>query len=116
LIERTGTNLEPWTGYLAANGEHVVVGTCGFKAPPDGDGTVEIAYFTFPCHEGKGHATAMAAALVERARREPRVQLIRAHTLPERNASTRILEKTGFTLVGEVVDPEDGQYGAGSAR
>ena len=36
------------------------------------------------------------------------VRLVRAHTLPERNASTRVLEKNGFRLVGPVVDPEDG--------
>ena len=50
----------------------------------------------------------MAAALVARAMREPDVQIVVAHTLRERNASTRVLEKTGFALVGEVVDPEDG--------
>jgi RimJ/RimL family protein N-acetyltransferase len=34
--------------------------------------------------------------------------IVRAHTLPERNASTRILEKCGFTFRGEILDPEDG--------
>jgi RimJ/RimL family protein N-acetyltransferase len=33
---------------------------------------------------------------------------IRAHTMPEQNASTRVLEKCGFRWLGEVVDPEDG--------
>src|SRR6185503_4650545 len=36
------------------------------------------------------------------------VRLVRAHTLPERNASTRVLEKNGFRLLGPIVDPEDG--------
>jgi ribosomal-protein-alanine N-acetyltransferase len=36
------------------------------------------------------------------------VQLVRAHTLPEVNASTRVLLKCGFRHVGTVVDPDDG--------
>lgn len=81
-----------------------VVGICGYKGPPGPDGGVEIAYGTFPPYEGKGYATAAARELLIRAR-APRV---RAHTLPEANASIRILSKLGFTLAGEVQDPEDG--------
>jgi hypothetical protein len=36
------------------------------------------------------------------------VKLIRAHTLPQINASTRILTKCGFDRIGEMIDPEDG--------
>jgi len=32
-----------------------------------------------------------------------------AHTLPETNASTRVLEKVGMNFVGEVIDPDDGR-------
>jgi GNAT superfamily N-acetyltransferase len=70
LFERTGVTAEPWSGYLAMDrAQHVIVGTCGFKAPPDDDGVVEIAYFTFPDFEGRGYGSAMAIGLVERARR-----------------------------------------------
>jgi ribosomal-protein-alanine N-acetyltransferase len=34
--------------------------------------------------------------------------VVRAHTLPNPNASTRVLTKCGFHRVGEVIDPEDG--------
>jgi ribosomal protein S18 acetylase RimI-like enzyme len=108
LLGRTGAALPPWTGYLAVDEAGLIVGTCAFKAPPDPDGVVEIAYFTFPPFEGRGIASAMAAALVERARHEPGVRRLRAHTRPGANASTRILEKTGFDRVGEIVDPDDG--------
>ena len=37
-----------------------------------------------------------------------KVSIVRAHTLPERNASCRVLTKCGFKLIGEVNDPEDG--------
>ena len=31
-----------------------------------------------------------------------------AHTLPERNASCAVLNRNGFTLESEIIDPEDG--------
>jgi [ribosomal protein S5]-alanine N-acetyltransferase len=100
----------PWWGsFLAMDpGSRIVVGTCSFKGPPDADGAVEIAYFTFPVYEGRGYATAMAALLTSRAGDAPSARTVRAHTLPERNASVRILEKLGFAHLGEIVDPEDG--------
>jgi GNAT superfamily N-acetyltransferase len=98
-----------WGAFLAMDTEsRLVVGTCGYKGPPDADGAVEIAYFTFPAYEGRGYATAMAALLTSRAGAAPPARTVRAHTLPERNASVRILEKLGFAHLGQVVDPEDG--------
>ena len=61
-----------------------------------------------PEFEGQGFATEMAEALVARAFASDEVQVVRAHTLPEANASTRVLCKNGFSKVGETVDPEDG--------
>jgi RimJ/RimL family protein N-acetyltransferase len=99
----------PWIGYLAVRAEsHQVVGICGFKDAPTHAGDVEIAYFTFPLFEGQGCASAMAAELVNTARSSPLVRQVIAHTLPERNASCRVLEKNGFHNIGEVIDPEDG--------
>lgn len=46
-----------WGGYIILDettGE--VIGSCAFKAPPTAQGTVEIAYFTFPGFEGQGYA------------------------------------------------------------
>jgi RimJ/RimL family protein N-acetyltransferase len=94
-----------WGCFLAvdeAGGQ--VVGTCAYKGGPAADGSVEVAYRTFPPFEGLGYATGMAAALAARA--GPRRVL--AHTLPERNASCRVLEKAGFIWAGEVIDAEDG--------
>jgi RimJ/RimL family protein N-acetyltransferase len=50
----------------------------------------------------------MAQGLVERAIAAPEVHRIRAHTLPEPNASTRILEKLGFLKSGDAMDPDAG--------
>lgn len=35
---------------------------------------------------------------------DERVTKVIAHTLPERNASTRVLEKTGFSYDGEIAE------------
>jgi ribosomal-protein-alanine N-acetyltransferase len=98
-----------WGSFLAMDsGSRLVVGTCSYKGPPDAGGAVEIAYFTFPAYQGRGYATAMAAHLTAQAATPPPARTVRAHTLPERNASVRILEKLGFAHLGQVVDPEDG--------
>ena len=44
--------------------DRLAVGSMGFKAPPDGTGTVEIGYAVNRSHRGRGYATEMAAALV----------------------------------------------------
>jgi RimJ/RimL family protein N-acetyltransferase len=36
------------------------------------------------------------------------VQVVRAHTFAESNASARVLTKCGFHHAGEVIDPDDG--------
>ena len=109
MLQRTEATT-PWTGYLAVDRTHqIIIGTCAFPAPPDPEGVVEIAYFTFPSFEGRGYASAMAAGLVELAEGTAGIRRLRAHTLPEGNASTRILEKLGFERVGETIDPDVGQ-------
>ena len=96
----------PWIGYLAIeNGGYV--GICGFKSPPR-DNRVEIAYFTFPEYESRGIATRMAAELILMAHNAVPALVVAAQTLPEENASTSILKKLQFRLVGTVDHPEDG--------
>jgi RimJ/RimL family protein N-acetyltransferase len=99
-----------WSGYFVVDeGTREVVGSCAFKTPPTAEGTVEIAYFTYAGFEGRGYATEMARKLVELASRSAAVRRVIAHTLPETNASTRVLQKVGMTLLGEVMDPQDGR-------
>jgi ribosomal-protein-alanine N-acetyltransferase len=95
-----------WFGHFAIEGEtQQMAGVCSLKGPPDG-GTVEMAYFTLPGFEGRGIGTEMARFVLERARALPKVKTVMAHTAPEHNASTRILEKIGMQFAGE--DEEDG--------
>jgi len=61
-----------------------------------------------PDYQGKGYATEAAQALVDYGFSDSRVRVVIAHTLPESNASGRVLTKCGFKHIGEVIDPEDG--------
>lgn len=97
----------PWTGYIV-DWEGCTIGTCAFKSAPVA-GRVEIAYFTFPSFEGRGLATAMAEALVALARSADPGVTVAAQTLPERNASNRVLEKLGFRRAGTAIDAEVGE-------
>jgi ribosomal-protein-alanine N-acetyltransferase len=96
----------PWIGYLVfENG--TCVGSCAFKSPPRNN-RVEIAYFTFPGHESRGIATQMASELIRIALDKMPAVVVAAQTLPVENASTSILKKLRFRLVGTVQHPEDG--------
>src|ERR1041385_5593339 len=106
----TASEADPWRYGFAllhcASG--IVIGNGGFAGPPDANGVVEIAYGVVPDYEGNGFATEAARALIEYAETDERVRTICAHTLPQRNASTRILEKCGFRRSGEINHPTDG--------
>jgi RimJ/RimL family protein N-acetyltransferase len=95
----------PWISYLAFV-DSEPVGICSFKGPPAND-RVEIAYLTFPGFENRGVATDMASQLAAIASSRL-LACIAAQTLPERNASHRVLEKAGFRVVGPVEHPDDG--------
>jgi RimJ/RimL family protein N-acetyltransferase len=101
---------DPWIlGFaIVHQANDAVVGWCGFKGPPAEDGIVEISYGVALEHQGRGYATEAAAALVAFAFHREDVRTVCAHTLAATGASTRVLTKCGFQLVGQVVDPEDG--------
>ena len=103
------SSADPWIhGFMMVHRDtNKVLGRCGFKGPP-GDGVVEIAYGVNPDQQSKGYATEAAQILTDYAFASGKVQVVRAHTLPDWNASTRVLTKCGFRRIGEVIDPEDG--------
>lgn len=97
----------PFCAYVARD-SGVLVGFGGFKGAPDDAGAVEIGYLTFPLHVGKGVATAVAAGLVAIAREHGATQVV-ALTMPQVNASTRVLEKNGFAHKGSEIDEDIGE-------
>jgi [ribosomal protein S5]-alanine N-acetyltransferase len=106
----TAKQPDPWQfGFAVIHRlDNLLIGICGFPGPPDSDGIAEIAYGIAPAYQGRGYATEAASALIDFATSDNRVRTIRAHTLPEKNASTRVLEKCGLKKIGDAVDPENG--------
>jgi len=96
----------PWIGYLGVL-EDEAVGTCAFKGPPVA-GRVEIAFFSFPGHEGRGVATAMGRQLLAVAATAAPGLLLTAQTLAQESASTAVLRRLGFQFAGPVAHAEDG--------
>lgn len=109
LARMRKTEPSPWThGFEIVDGmTGTVVGSCGYKGPPDSGGTVEIAYAVHPDQRGRGFAKEASTALIKFAFGAG-ARLVRAHTRPANDASARVLVACGFERVGEVVDPEDG--------
>ena len=104
------SDADPWRiGFAVVHRElRLVIGSSGYKGPPDSEGVVEIAYGIVPHFERRGFATQVAAALTAHAFSFDEVKMVLAHTLPETNASNSVLKKCGFEFVGEVTDPVDG--------
>lgn len=85
------------------------IASIGFKGRPDVGGIAEFAYQIDETQQGKGYAAETLEGIVQFALSRSEASLVRAHTLPEKNASTSVLKKCHFQFVGEVTDPEDGQ-------
>jgi ribosomal-protein-alanine N-acetyltransferase len=95
------------TRFFVLEDPRTLVGWGGFKGPPR-DGAVELGYAIAPAFEGRGLATAAVREMLRQAFAEPAVQAVVAHTLPELNASVRVLEKCGFASEGEVPEANVG--------
>ena len=108
LMSEIETEGSPWGPYLFLSRDRTrLIGSGGFKGEPR-DGGVEVGYEIAPGLRERGYATEATEGLVEKAFTHPEVEFVLAHTLAERNPSTRVLEKAGFTLDGELNDPDDG--------
>jgi ribosomal-protein-alanine N-acetyltransferase len=86
--------------FFVAGDPPELVGWGGFKGPPQ-NGVVELGYEIAERRQGRGLATAATRAMLAEAFADERVEAVIAHTLAERNASNRVLEKNGFRYDGE---------------
>jgi len=109
LLKTDPSLLHWWTYLFVHTQDRMLVGSGGFKGKPDDSGMVEIGYEIVPEYRNRGLATEAAQGLVDYAFSHPQVNTVQAHTLPERNPSTRVLEKVGMKYVGTVHDPHDGE-------
>lgn len=87
-----------------------LIGTAGFTGPTV-DGVVEIRHGIVKTQWRKGYASEAVAALLAWASNDARVQRVRAHTLRGDPASSGVLLKNGFVLVGQSQDPSVGGDG-----
>ena len=106
LYKRVGFHA-PWVSYVAVS-DDIAVGGGAFVGAPR-NGIVEIAYFTLPEYEGRGFAYSTAAQLCQIARVALPDVVLSAFTLPELNASGRILAKLGFKHTGTAYDADAGE-------
>ena len=98
---------KPWIGYFATLDNDEIIGIAGFKGKPK-EGKVEIGYGTFKNYQQQGVGTQLCRQLIFLSLQNDSKITITARTLPENNASTRILEKNGFEFAGFVWDENDG--------
>lgn len=98
----------PWlyhAAVLRATGE--VVARCGFHAPPDADGMVELGYRVQPQWRRRGLATELAAGMLAWACEQGARRCV-ASTTPDNVASQGVLARLGFVRTGEWIDEVDG--------
>ena len=72
----------------------------------DGIKEVEVAYAFMPDYWGKGLATEVVKELVSIAIDDIGLTSVIAFTLPENNASARVLEKVGFVFEKSIIHAE----------
>lgn len=89
-----------------AAGGRTAVGSGGFKGSPDATGTVEVGYSILEQHQRQGLAPEGVSALITWAFSHDAVRRIIAQTMPDLRPSIRVLEKCGFSYVGQGL--EDG--------
>ena len=98
-----------WLTYLPIDRQKkVLIGSCGYKGKPDENGLIELGYEVAKEYRNQGYATEITKLLVQNAFEDEQVSTIQAHTLAEKNASVRVLEKCNFKFAKELMDSEDG--------
>jgi [ribosomal protein S5]-alanine N-acetyltransferase len=101
---------EPWNMYyIVMLTPRAVIGTCGFKGPPDFNGCVEVGYSVVQEFRGCGLATEAVNKLISTAFDQGALE-VAAETYPSLTPSVRVMEKCGMTLMGAGADPGTVRY------
>lgn len=90
-----------WSGMIVHVSDAIVIGSMGFKSPPDELATVEIGYDIVKKYQGQGYATEMARGLIDWAFHQPNVCRVIAECLVSNVPSIRVLEKVGMKRVSQ---------------
>lgn len=84
-----------------------VIGTGGFKGPPDAAGFVEVGYSILPSHRRRGYAREAVDGWLAWAFADARVTRVIAHTLTKLVPSIGVLRSAGLAFTGRGNDPDE---------
>lgn len=92
----------PFAVFLIVRRSHGdVIGDCGFRAPPDADGVVEVFYKLAPSQRQEGFELEALEALIGFAFTHDEVVSVRAAAPAGDEAARRVLQHAGMMAVGE---------------
>lgn len=105
MLEADGTPPEWCLHYFirraTSDSQRTLIGLGGYKGAPSADGTVELGYGVLPEFQRQGYGSEATLGMIRRAFEDHRVQRVIAHTLPGLVPSIGVLDKCGFTFIGE---------------
>ena len=96
----------PW--FIRLRGCGTLIGTCGFKGPPDSDNQIEIGYSVVSSQHRRGIASEAVRMLLSWAWLNTSASACIAYTLHGDPASGGVLRRNGFAFIATFVDPTDG--------
>ena len=96
------------TGVIVDEATGAAVGKAGFHSAPDQEGLVELGYAVDPEYRRRGYARAALLVMVDRARADRAVRVLRATVSPDNEASLGLIRSLPFVENGEQWDEEDG--------
>lgn len=108
-IKDDPTSKSWWTYLPIEIKTNTLIGSCGYKGPPDEAGMVEIGYEVAAAKRNLGYATEIVQLLVDHAFQHQDVHFIQAHTMAEENASVSVLRKSNFKFIEEIDDENEGK-------
>jgi RimJ/RimL family protein N-acetyltransferase len=85
-----------------------VIGSAGFHDFPDEAGMIEIGFGIVPEMQNQGFGQELLIGMWQMICKRPDVKILRYTVAPDNVPSLHIINKLGFTKVGEQIDPEDG--------
>jgi RimJ/RimL family protein N-acetyltransferase len=81
--------------YILLREPRTLIGTCGYKGPPDAVGRVEVGYSVLPAFQRRGFASEAVSMLMAQAFAHG-AREVAAETFPSLLASRRVMEKCGM--------------------
>lgn len=85
-----------------------IIGSAGFHDFPNEDGMIEIGFGIVPEKQNQGFGKELLHGMWVHIVKRPDVKTLRYTVSPTNDASMHIIKSSGFALVGEQIDEEDG--------